>query len=372
MKKTPARAYLLLLALIVALIPGAVLASTTLTGVPASAVVGSYVAPTAGDFVTGSSIQVPVQGLANDLATLRKTRFSLLGGLTNAEGDSNLVTGEIDLGTGTGITISGTSSDSGVIRVQTSTAHGLQVGDAVHIVNVTGTTEANGDWVVCGQCATGLDATHFDLANSLYSNAYVSGGTVARRPAIAYGNNARTIWRKLGAFWTDGQLPMSAPTRGWTLSAGFPQGGVMQNSQGSCSGTCVVQTMVWPIDAGIAPHGAELLACSVSMSGSNLNTSQPATMPAVHVYGLCFSAAGQATSMTSGTTLASQSDTWVNSTAYKQLHSITATLATQEILDHGDCRYWVTFTTEAGANSLDSEQVYGAECKFSTRNAAQF
>jgi hypothetical protein len=65
-----ARAAALCLVALLCLLPGRSLASIVLTGVPASNVVGSYTAPSAGDMITGNSIQVPVQGLANDVATL--------------------------------------------------------------------------------------------------------------------------------------------------------------------------------------------------------------------------------------------------------------------------------------------------------------
>lgn len=77
-------------------------------------------------------------------------------------------------------TISGAANNgSGLIRITTSTAHTLVTGDAVGIYGVTGTTEANGRWLV-----TVIDTTHVDLQSSTFTNAYVSGGTLTNRGAF--------------------------------------------------------------------------------------------------------------------------------------------------------------------------------------------
>lgn len=65
---------------------------------------------------------------------------------------------------------------AGLIRVTTSSAHGLTTDDCINITGVTGTTEANGDWTV-----TVIDTTNIDLQGSSFSNAYVSGGTIDLR-----------------------------------------------------------------------------------------------------------------------------------------------------------------------------------------------
>jgi hypothetical protein len=61
----------------------------------------------------------------------------------------------------------------GLIRITTGAAHGRTTGDKVFISGVTGTTEANGGWIV-----TVIDATTIDLQASTFTNTYVSGGTV--------------------------------------------------------------------------------------------------------------------------------------------------------------------------------------------------
>lgn len=71
------------------------------------------------------------------------------------------------------ITISGTVASGGLIAV-TATAHGLETGDIVQISGVTGTLEADGQWVI-----TKTSANAFTLNNSTFANAYVSGGAAA-------------------------------------------------------------------------------------------------------------------------------------------------------------------------------------------------
>jgi surface protein len=67
---------------------------------------------------------------------------------------------------------------SGLIRITTGSAHGRATGEKIFISGVTGTTEANGGWII-----TVIDATNFDLQSSTFSNTYVSGGIVR----IGYG-----------------------------------------------------------------------------------------------------------------------------------------------------------------------------------------
>ena len=62
------------------------------------------------------------------------------------------------------------NNGSGLIRC-TSAGHGYSTNEKVYILNVTGTTEANGYWTI-----TVIDANTFDLQGSAFVNAYVSGG----------------------------------------------------------------------------------------------------------------------------------------------------------------------------------------------------
>ena len=84
--------------------------------------------------------------------------------------------GEISLVTDTTASVNvSTCADngSGEIRVTTASDHIANTGDTVVVAAVTGTTEANGTWT-----CTRIDATHLDLDDSEYANAYVAGGTV--------------------------------------------------------------------------------------------------------------------------------------------------------------------------------------------------
>lgn len=74
-------------------------------------------------------------------------------------------------------TVSGAANNgSGLIRITLSSATTLVTGDPIAVYGVTGTTEANGRWVV-----TVIDSTHVDLQGSTFTNAYVSGGTLTNR-----------------------------------------------------------------------------------------------------------------------------------------------------------------------------------------------
>lgn len=72
-------------------------------------------------------------------------------------------------------TVSATANNgSGLVRITTSTAHGYSTGDIVQVLGIVGTVEANGAWKI-----TVISSTQFDLQNSAYASARVSGGTTA-------------------------------------------------------------------------------------------------------------------------------------------------------------------------------------------------
>ena len=60
----------------------------------------------------------------------------------------------------------------------TASSNGLNVGDLVTVSGIVGTTEANGTWRIKSVPAYNT----FVLANSLFANAWVSGGTMLRTP----------------------------------------------------------------------------------------------------------------------------------------------------------------------------------------------
>ena len=61
----------LLLAALLALLPGSALAVATLTGTAGSSINAQVTAPSSGDLINGSSIQVPLTSIVNDLATIK-------------------------------------------------------------------------------------------------------------------------------------------------------------------------------------------------------------------------------------------------------------------------------------------------------------
>lgn len=102
-------------------------------------------------------------------------------------GDSTKITltpsataGLINVTTGPTVAVAGAANNgSGLIRIQTGSAHGYFSGQSIFISGVTGTAEANNvgpqpaSWLI-----TVIDSTHFDLIGSTFVHAYVSGGTV--------------------------------------------------------------------------------------------------------------------------------------------------------------------------------------------------
>ena len=75
-----------------------------------------------------------------------------------------------DMDTNAG-TITGTSASGTLVNVL-QVAHGFATGDTVTIHDIVGTTEANGTWII-----TKVDVDNYTLDESVYANAWVSGGT---------------------------------------------------------------------------------------------------------------------------------------------------------------------------------------------------
>lgn len=94
--------------------------------------------------------------------------------------------------TGTGLAITGTANNgAGAVRLTVSSTTGLTTGETRVVSAVTGTTEANGTWVI-----TVVDGTHVDLVGSVYANAWISGGVIHWRIKQAiYGNAERGAGR---------------------------------------------------------------------------------------------------------------------------------------------------------------------------------
>ena len=79
------------------------------------------------------------------------------------------------LGTIGSIAVTGAADNgSGLVRLTVGSTTGWTTGDIKDVVDVGGTTEANGTWTI-----TVIDGTHIDLQASTYANAYTSGGYIA-------------------------------------------------------------------------------------------------------------------------------------------------------------------------------------------------
>ncbi len=101
----------------------------------------------------------------------------------------------VALAVGPAATISGAADNgSGEIRI-TATAHGFADGDKIYITGVTGTTEANGTWII-----EKIDADNFDLRSSAFVNGYTAAGTAT--PAIFVSTDVgRSVRMKEGTHW---------------------------------------------------------------------------------------------------------------------------------------------------------------------------
>ena len=70
----------------------------------------------------------------------------------------------------------------GIIRITVSVTLGFITGQRVIINDVVGVTAANGKWTI-----TVINPNQFDLQNSSFTGAYVSGGYVINNPSLPYG-----------------------------------------------------------------------------------------------------------------------------------------------------------------------------------------
>lgn len=121
--------------------------------------------------------------------------------------------------TGAGITVTAgpsttitnaANNGSGLIRI-TSVAHGLASDQKLRITGVLGTVEANGAWKI-----NVIDADTYDLKGSVFTNAYISGGTA--NPAVfELTDIGRLVRTKEGAVW--GYFKVTAVTNEYTVTA---------------------------------------------------------------------------------------------------------------------------------------------------------
>lgn len=102
------------------------------------------------------------------------------------------------------------NNGAGLIRL-TITGHGWKSEDRIDVSGVTGTTEANGESAV-----TVIDANTVDLQNSVFANAYVSGGT-AHSAVFKSTDVGRLVRIRHSSTW--GYARITAFTNVYTVSA---------------------------------------------------------------------------------------------------------------------------------------------------------
>jgi hypothetical protein len=147
-------------------------------------------------------------------------------------------------------TVSGAANNgSGKVRLTLNSTTGMLTGDSMQVLNVTGTTEANGFW----SSITVIDATHVDISPS-FVHAYVSGGSVQDFPstqlahATAWGFNnisnvaLRSVGR-LGAFGDSNLTSLTTGTDDYTVGnngfANLTTGSQNLGAGGVVGGTCI-------------------------------------------------------------------------------------------------------------------------------------
>lgn len=75
-----------------------------------------------------------------------------------------------------GTSVSNCVTSAGLIKITTSSAHGLSTGNKVIVTGLTGTTEGNGMWTI-----TVTSTTEFTLDSSTFTNTWGGGGYIYTR-----------------------------------------------------------------------------------------------------------------------------------------------------------------------------------------------
>lgn len=120
-----------------------------------------------------------VGNLATNISTANSTRNGIvLRGISNGTASAEMIPQQGALVLkwlgASSVFISGAANNgAGLIRLTVSSTAAYTTGAQLAVNGIVGTVEANGPWTV-----TVIDATHFDLQGSTFTNAYVSGGTI--------------------------------------------------------------------------------------------------------------------------------------------------------------------------------------------------
>lgn len=91
-------------------------------------------------------------------------------------------------------------SAAGVIRIKTAVPHGIETGHEVLINGVTGTSEANGRWIV-----SVISSDTVELLGSTFLNAYTGSGIMTIHPR-GYGEVWRAVKDNVTGTWTNTRL----------------------------------------------------------------------------------------------------------------------------------------------------------------------
>ncbi len=144
---------------------------------------------TADPFLNVKNFGAKGDGVTNDTAAIQ----ACLNAAFNQPGGNGINTtlnkpvyfppGQYLVGSTTTTSVTGAASGTGgAVRLTVTSTASFATGDRVQVSAVTGTTEANGLWYIDVN-----DATHMTLRASVFSDAWVSGGTV-NGPALKIKN----------------------------------------------------------------------------------------------------------------------------------------------------------------------------------------
>lgn len=125
-------------------------------------------------FVTaGDDLLIPLLTRASETLVVASADALPSYVIYDADGTNQVVAG----GSGTFAlrhsgTVSGCVTSGGLIRITTTSSHGLVTGQVVDVASVGGVAAATGTWPI-----TVVDSTKFTLDGSTFSGTYTSGGT---------------------------------------------------------------------------------------------------------------------------------------------------------------------------------------------------
>ncbi len=143
-----------------------------------------------------------------------------------------------------GLAVSGVVASGGLIKITTSTAHGLTTGELVAARGIGGVTAAN----VTNNAITVVDTTSFTLDGSTFAGAYTSGGFVG------VSSIGQTNFKVVEAIWQSGTSSSNNFIRRSLYSGGNTfwtlLNGSVQNDTGG-SGSLSLATIIFNISTTV-------------------------------------------------------------------------------------------------------------------------